>query len=91
MKERCQGLGVALATPFSNDGGSFDLHNGRSFSTRDRDNDEWVNNCAQHFQAGWWYIGCYMVSIAGNNGGQVYWRNPNGDGEFVEEISMWVR
>ena len=38
-----------------NAGDSMAYHNGVKFSTWDRDNDNWVNNCAQSHKGGWWF------------------------------------
>ena len=42
-------------------------HNGMSFSTKDRDNDQWEKNCAlangpTSPQGGWWYKECWHVN-----------------------------
>jgi Fibrinogen beta and gamma chains, C-terminal globular domain len=50
--------------------------NGAKFSTRDRDNDGWSDNCAQHSDegnsAGFWYKDCAYANVnspvSGNNG-----------------------
>ena len=38
-------------------------HNGMNFTTRDSDNDQWNNNCANYRQpgGGWWYKNCVSV------------------------------
>ena len=38
-------------------------HNGMYFTTRDNDNDRWINNCALWSGpgGGWWYEGCAYV------------------------------
>ena len=33
---------------------SLAYHNGRPFSTPDKDNDEWVGNCSKRFKGAWW-------------------------------------
>lgn len=40
--------------------------NGARFSTSDRDNDEYYNNCAVEFSSGWWYVGCSISNLNGN-------------------------
>ena len=57
-------------------------HNGRRFSTRDNDNDEWSgDSCAQAYGNGaWWYNNCYLSNLNGryyntaiNNDGGIVW------------------
>ncbi|XP_053171480.1 fibroleukin [Scomber japonicus] len=44
-------------------------HDGRSFSTSDRDNDRYAaGNCGQYYGAGWWFDAC----LAANLNGQYY-------------------
>ena len=38
-------------------------HNGRRFSTRDRDNDG--SDCSQIFTGAWWYTRCYFSNLNG--------------------------
>ncbi|XP_066918087.1 ficolin-1-like [Clytia hemisphaerica] len=45
---------------------SLDYHNGMEFSTKDRDHDTKADqNCAATRQSGWWFIGCWRVSLNG--------------------------
>ena len=79
-------------SPNSEDNGMFrQYHSGFPFSTFDRDNDLHNDNCGQTMKMGWWYQACYWMTIAGNASDQVYWRDPNGAGEFVDWIEMWAR
>ena len=45
-------------------GDSLAYHNGRSFTTKDRDNDSSVN-CADSRGGGWWYGGCAYSALNG--------------------------
>ncbi|KAF6029272.1 hypothetical protein EB796_012418 [Bugula neritina] len=41
-------------------------HNGKCFSTHDKDNDvSQEHNCAMQFQGGWWYHSCYTSNLNG--------------------------
>ena len=79
------------ASPNSNDGDQLVNHSGRQFTTRDRDNDIWGNNCSVQYQTGWWHGACYHMTHAGNNSGQVYWRQPGGASYAVDFIEFWLR
>ena len=47
-------------------GNSFLYHNGRPFTTRDKDNDAMDSgNCAQSFKGGWWYDKCLASNLNG--------------------------
>ena len=60
-------------------------HNGMMFTTRDRDNDRWGNNCASdHHRGGWWYNACAKINLNGNYEGHV--NPPTLTGIFVAYI-----
>ena len=81
--------------------GSYPLH-GYSFSTPDRDNDEWSNNCASSSShgagSGWWFRNCLNVNPNGLNYGHAkgtnaamvwwYWGNKY---ESLKTITMAIR
>jgi len=46
-------------------GNSLSYHSGRPFSTFDRDNDAWSNNCASYFHGAWWYGACHHSNLNG--------------------------
>jgi hypothetical protein len=40
-------------------------HNGQRFTTRDRDNDNYPDNCAVYYNAAWWYDDCFDANLNG--------------------------
>ncbi|XP_038647970.1 fibrinogen alpha chain isoform X2 [Scyliorhinus canicula] len=40
-------------------------HVNMKFSTYDRDNDKWEENCAQFYGGGWWYNSCLSANLNG--------------------------
>jgi ficolin len=44
-------------------------HNGRQFTTKDLDNDEWSGNCAVSYRGAWWYRSCSVSNLNGLYGG----------------------
>ena len=49
-------------------GDSLRRHNGRHFSTYDRDNDESSSNCAENYKGAWWYFSCHDSDLNGKWG-----------------------
>ena len=57
------------------------FYNDMMFTTRDRDNDRWSDNCASGRQrGGWWYNACTRINPNGNYEGDV---PPTATGIFV--------
>ncbi|MGH0140471.1 UNVERIFIED_CONTAM: hypothetical protein FKN15_071986 [Acipenser sinensis] len=47
---------------------SLSYHQGRPFSTKDRDNDIAVTNCALSYKGAWWYKNCHRANLNGKYG-----------------------
>ena len=48
---------------------SFTRASGNKFSTIDRDNDDYIRDCASFFRAGWWFSSCFNLNLNGIYGG----------------------
>ncbi|XP_068755522.1 uncharacterized protein [Montipora capricornis] len=46
-------------------GDSLEFSNNMAFSTKDRDNDNWSNNCAVRWTGAWWYGYCMRSNLNG--------------------------
>ncbi|XP_048458101.1 tenascin-R [Rhincodon typus] len=49
-------------------GDSLSYHQGRPFSTKDRDNDVAITNCALSYKGAWWYKNCHRANLNGKYG-----------------------
>ncbi|XP_018543710.1 tenascin [Lates calcarifer] len=73
-------------------GDSMRYHNGRPFSTRDKDPDTLGLHCARAYMGGWWYKNCYKANLNGlyginsNNQGVVWidWKGKDSSIPFTE-------
>uniref|UniRef100_A0A3P8T427 Fibrinogen C-terminal domain-containing protein n=1 Tax=Amphiprion percula TaxID=161767 RepID=A0A3P8T427_AMPPE len=73
-------------------GDSMKYHNGRPFSTRDKDPDPLGIHCARAYMGGWWYKNCYKTNLNGlygtnsNNQGIVWidWKGKDSSIPFTE-------
>ncbi|XP_035496815.2 tenascin isoform X1 [Scophthalmus maximus] len=73
-------------------GDSMRYHNGRPFSTRDKDADPLGIHCARAYMGGWWYKNCYKTNLNGlyginsNNQGIVWidWKGKDSSIPFSE-------
>lgn len=63
-----QPIGIFQAHTFSLPGDSMAYHNGRSFSTFDKDTDSAITNCALSYKGAFWYKNCHRVNLMGRYG-----------------------
>ncbi|XP_043914545.1 tenascin isoform X2 [Protopterus annectens] len=59
---------LTVGTYSGNAGDSLSYHQGRPFSTYDRDNDIAVTNCALSYKGAFWYRNCHRVNLMGQYG-----------------------
>ncbi|XP_008150330.2 tenascin isoform X2 [Eptesicus fuscus] len=77
-------------------GDSMAYHNGRSFSTFDKDTDSAITNCALSYKGAFWYKNCHRVNLMGrygdNNHSQgVNWFHWKGHEHSIQFAEMKVR
>ncbi|XP_072344620.1 angiopoietin-related protein 2-like [Scyliorhinus torazame] len=84
-----------------NAGDSFTWHNGKQFTTLDRDRDAYTGNCAHYQKGGWWYNACAHSNLNGvwYRGGHyrskyqdgVYWAEFRGGAYSLKSVTMMIR
>ncbi|KAM4664872.1 angiopoietin-related protein 2 isoform 1-T2 [Discoglossus pictus] len=84
-----------------NAGDSFTWHNGKQFTTLDRDHDVYTGNCAHYQKGGWWYNACAHSNLNGvwYRGGHyrsryqdgVYWAEFRGGSYSLKKVVMMIR
>ncbi|XP_067868784.1 tenascin isoform X2 [Heterodontus francisci] len=77
-------------------GDSLTYHQGRPFSTKDRDNDVAVTNCALSYKGAWWYKNCHRVNLNGRYGVKshsqgINWYHWKGHEHSIEFVEMKLR
>ncbi|XP_048377818.1 angiopoietin-related protein 6 [Stegostoma tigrinum] len=83
-----------------NAGDSFSWHNGKQFTTLDRDRDLYSGNCAHYQKGGWWYYTCAHSNLNGvwYKGGHyrskyqdgVYWAEFRGGAYSLKRVVMMI-
>ncbi|KAL4660779.1 angiopoietin-related protein 2-like [Arapaima gigas] len=84
-----------------NAGDSLTWHNGKQFTTLDRDHDVYTGNCAHYQKGGWWYNACAHSNLNGvwYRGGHyrsryqdgVYWAEFRGGAYSLKRVVMMIR
>ncbi|XP_028313998.1 angiopoietin-related protein 2b [Gouania willdenowi] len=84
-----------------NAGDSLTWHNGKQFTTLDRDHDTYTGNCAHYQKGGWWYNSCAHSNLNGvwYRGGHyrsryqdgVYWAEFRGGAYSLKKVIMMIR
>ncbi|XP_075040808.1 tenascin isoform X2 [Mixophyes fleayi] len=77
-------------------GDSMTYHNGRPFSTYDKDNDSAITNCALSYKGAFWYKNCHRVNLMGrygdNNHSQgINWFHWKGHEYSIQNADMKIR
>ncbi|KAE8583666.1 hypothetical protein XENTR_v10020614 [Xenopus tropicalis] len=77
-------------------GDSMTYHNGRSFSTFDKDNDSAITNCALSYKGAFWYKNCHRVNLMGrygdtNHSQGVNWFHWKGHEYSIQFAEMKIR
>ncbi|XP_035027463.1 tenascin-R isoform X1 [Hippoglossus stenolepis] len=77
-------------------GDSLSYHQGRPFSTKDRDNDIAVTNCALSYKGAWWYKNCHRANLNGKYGESrhsqgINWYHWKGHEFSIPSVEMKMR
>ncbi|XP_053325839.1 angiopoietin-related protein 1 [Spea bombifrons] len=92
---------LRLGTYQGNAGDSMVWHNGKQFTTLDRDRDTYSGNCAHFHKGGWWYNACAHANLNGvwYRGGHyrskhqdgIYWAEYRGGSYSLKAVQMLIR
>ena len=75
------------------------MHNGKRFSTKDRDQDTFETNCAVNYKGAWWYSTCHGSNLNGlylngkhtSYANGVNWYDWKGHNESLKTTEMKLR
>ncbi|XP_024408862.2 angiopoietin-related protein 1 [Desmodus rotundus] len=92
---------LRLGTYQGNAGDSMMWHNGKQFTTLDRDKDMYAGNCAHFHKGGWWYNACAHSNLNGvwYRGGHyrskyqdgVFWAEYRGGSYSLRAVQMMIK
>ncbi|KAF0296551.1 Techylectin-5B [Amphibalanus amphitrite] len=82
-----------------NAGDALTYYNTMAFTTKDRDNDKWSKNCAQHYQHAWWNKSCLHSTLTGpykkgalkSSWAGVTWKQWKGDRYSLKHVELKMR
>merc|ERR1719419_1136478 len=60
-----RGYRLRLGDYRGDSGDSLTAHANQPFSTKDRDRDDSMYNCARNYLGGWWYVNCHSSNLNG--------------------------
>ncbi|TWW57673.1 angiopoietin-related protein 1a [Takifugu flavidus] len=96
-----EGYRLRLGTYQGNAGDSFSSHNGKQFTTLDRDKDAFSGNCAHFHKGGWWYNACGQTNLNGvwYSGGVyrskfqdgIFWAEYGGGFYSLKSVRLMIR
>ncbi|CAG5897048.1 unnamed protein product [Menidia menidia] len=101
LEPESEGYRLRLGTYQGNAGDSLSSHNGKQFTTLDRDKDAFSGNCAHFHKGGWWYNACGQVNLNGvwYTGGVyrskfqdgMFWADYGGGFYSMKAVRMMIR
>ncbi|KAG7228962.1 hypothetical protein INR49_008740 [Caranx melampygus] len=101
LEAESEGYRLRLGTYQGNAGDSFSSHNGKQFTTLDRDKDVFSGNCAHFHKGGWWYNACGQTNLNGvwYSGGVyrskfqdgIFWADYGGGFYSLKSVRLMIR
>ncbi|XP_064845580.1 angiopoietin-related protein 1a [Oncorhynchus masou masou] len=101
LEPESEGYRLRLGTYQGNAGDSLSSHNGKMFTTLDRDKDAFSGNCAHFHKGGWWYNACGQTNLNGvwYSGGVyrskfqdgIFWAEYGGGFYSLKSVRMMIR
>ena len=91
VASEADGYRLSVANYSGDAGDSFSYHNGKKFTTKDRDHDDRSDNCAVTFEGAGWYASCYRNNINGQYLSGVKWNAWRGDRYSLKEVELKIR